>query len=54
MQQVGREGQLCALLQILLVDVMDLLIVTDDQIYLISSVTLQHALLLQGDLLLEG
>lgn len=32
MQQVGGEGQLRALLQVLLVDVVDLLIVADDQI----------------------
>lgn len=54
MQQVRREGQLGALLQVLLIDVMDLLIVSDDQICVIAKVTLEHALLLQRDLLLEG
>lgn len=53
MEQVRGQGEFRALLQVLLVDVMDLLIVADDQICVIATATLQHALLLRRDLLLQ-
>lgn len=53
MQQIRGQREFRPLLQILLVDVIDLLIVSDDQICVISTNTLQHALLLQRDLLLQ-
>jgi hypothetical protein len=52
MQQIRGKCELRSLVKVLLVDVIDLLIATDDEIFIFRSITLEEALVFLSDLLL--